>query len=170
MHELQERNFTVNLYCGIFVSLAGFRESQSISLILFLNILWSQKWLVIQKLHQESKDRQWAYAFNKCSSPRTGKRKCLPVLRLLGIKELFLVWPVSFCLQKQVSFPSQPSIYLTKMHGYKSQGLLDVHKVLNFELSTYLQIVFLPSTTNPFVALISSWLSHQWSTKQRRLL
>ena len=33
------------------------QESWSIFLTLFLTMLWSTKWLAIQKLHQESKDR-----------------------------------------------------------------------------------------------------------------
>lgn len=74
VRKLQERNSSLNLCTAAAFPSKASRESQSIFLILFLNILWSQKWLVIQKLHQESKDRLRAMTPIKAALPEDGKK------------------------------------------------------------------------------------------------
>lgn len=59
----------------------SFGESRSICRTLFLNILWSQKWLVIQKSHQESKDRLWASEINKGRRATAGEESACWLLQ-----------------------------------------------------------------------------------------
>lgn len=91
----------------------------------------------------------------------------MPVgLKTIGNQRAILSWAsYSRSLQKQVTFSPQPSIYLTGLHEYKSQGSLDIGRVLNSELWVTFYGLFFPTTggKRSFGAQFAYWLLHQWN-------
>ena len=87
------------------------------------------------------------------------KRKCLLVLRMLGIQELFFVGQLE-SIPPKASYHFSFNHPLNWVHEYKSQGSLDIGIVLNSELQIPFYGLFPPAQEEKQVLGNSSHISY----------